>query len=244
MAVSDANMIIRFFDMGYTPKTHDSTAWNGTSFGKWINDGNLPSEFFLLGDSAFRPGSTSLITPGTKNGTTTDYKYVQSRARMPVEQAFGVLMRTWGILWRPLEIDFYLRAPLMCALIHLHNLRMTRNSDSDGMHQTRFKRVNGEKIEEWGLPVTKRNKSGDIITETEWYDAPVLADDPDKGRVRKGLLRSRGGETFTDDPDAGGGTVSAKDVPHTPQSVQERMQSIQRDIELRGVARPAGSKHK
>ena len=49
------------------------------------------------------------------------YDYVQSSTRMPIECAFGILVRRWGLLWRPLEIRFDRRAAVVGACIRLHN---------------------------------------------------------------------------------------------------------------------------
>ena len=51
-----------------------------------------------------------------------DFDYYQSSARMPIECAFGILVRRWGILWRPLEMRFDRRAAVAGACMRLHNL--------------------------------------------------------------------------------------------------------------------------
>ena len=60
-----------------------------------------------------------MATPG--GGSNCDC--VQSSMRTPIECAFGISIRTWGVLWRPLEVDFKKRAPLVSALISRHNVR-------------------------------------------------------------------------------------------------------------------------
>lgn len=171
MAASDADMMIRFWDMRYSPKTHDSTAWKGYKLGAWVEAGHLTHPFCFLGDKAFRPGSASLLTPGTTNGTTDVYKYVQSRGRMPAEQYFGVLLRTWGVLWRPLEVKFERRAPLISALINLHNIRRTGGAalDVQGGHDIRH--VDGK--EQWGIR-QRAKKNGTVQSTVVWHDAPVV----------------------------------------------------------------------
>lgn len=179
MAVSDADMVIRFWDMKFTPKCHDSTAWNGTKLGAWVAAGNLPHPFCFLGDKAFRPGSASLLTPGTNAGTTDAYKYVQSRGRMPAEQCFGILMRTWGILWRPLEVRFPRRAPLVSALIHLHNFRRSTGAPINiaGGHEIRYHKGR----QQWGIKQQKRvgrkGANDEIKTFINWVDSPTFDED-------------------------------------------------------------------
>ena len=50
--------------------------------------------------------------------------------RMPIECAFGILVMTWGCLWRALSVKFERRAPLISALIILHNLRVDARAPS------------------------------------------------------------------------------------------------------------------
>ena len=40
---------------------------------------------------------------------------------MTVEQSFGVLVQTWGILWKPLRVKFTGRADVVNAVFRLHN---------------------------------------------------------------------------------------------------------------------------
>lgn len=160
--------------MAYTPKCHDSTAWAGSDLGSWVNGGGLPWPFCFSGDSAFRPGCAGLLTPGTSSSTTDVFKYVQSRGRMPVEQAFGILVKVWGILWRDLSVHHERRAPLVSALIHLHNIRQSAGAslDIEGGHQVQFR--NGK--QEWGLAQRKEIRE-EWVTETVWTQAPKIDKD-------------------------------------------------------------------
>ena len=56
-----------------------------------------------------------------------DFDYYQSSARMPIECAFGILVRRWGVLWRPLEMRFDRRAAVAGACMRLHNYCIDRN---------------------------------------------------------------------------------------------------------------------
>ena len=59
-----------------------------------------------------------MIVPGGNS----DFDFYQSSNRMVIERAFGVLVRRWGVFWRPLEVAFDRRAPLIGAAMKLHNL--------------------------------------------------------------------------------------------------------------------------
>ena len=41
---------------------------------------------------------------------------------MKIEQSFGILVPTWGILWKPLGVGFAGRTDMIVALFHLHNV--------------------------------------------------------------------------------------------------------------------------
>ena len=50
---------------------------------------------------------------------------------MPIECAFGILVRRWGLLWRPLSMRFDRRAPVVCAIIRLHNFCIDERIEDD-----------------------------------------------------------------------------------------------------------------
>jgi hypothetical protein len=85
-----------------------------------VEAGDLPYPFFLNGDSAFTV-SPSMITPSNNDPTLDDFDFYQSSNRMAIECAFGILIRRWGVLWRKLRQRFDRRAPLIGALMRLHN---------------------------------------------------------------------------------------------------------------------------
>lgn len=117
IAICDAARRFTYYSMTMAGTTHDSLAWSTSSLGSKVKDGELPSPFFLNGDNAFSL-SNSMIVP---SGVDTNFDYIQSSCRMPIECAFGMLIRRWGILWRPLEVQFSRTAPLIGCLMRLHN---------------------------------------------------------------------------------------------------------------------------
>ena len=124
MAMCDVERRILWYDIGHAPQTHDSLAFSGTPLGQRVARGDLPSPFFINGDSAFA-ASPSMVTPSGETGHD-DYNYHQSANRMPIECAFGILVRRFGIFWRPLSMRFNRRAPVVGACIRLHNLCISR----------------------------------------------------------------------------------------------------------------------
>lgn len=47
-------------------------------------------------------------------------------SRFRVCAAFGMLIRRFGVFWRPLEVKFKRRAPLIAAIMRLHNYCIDR----------------------------------------------------------------------------------------------------------------------
>eukprot|EP00904_Undaria_pinnatifida_P010124 jgi/Undpi1/6241/HiC_scaffold_20.g08725.m1 len=83
----------------------------------------LRDGYYIFGDSAY-PLSDKLLTcyPGTGLGPELrSFSFHLSQLRIKVEQAFGILVQIWGILWKPLRISFDRRAKPIRALFHLHN---------------------------------------------------------------------------------------------------------------------------
>lgn len=116
MAICDADRRFLWFDMSCTPTTHDSLAWLTTELGQIFERGELPNPFFLLGDSAFTC-TLSMISPGKDD----DFNFEHSSLRINIECAFGQLIRRWGLLWKPLEMEFKKRTGVIGCCIRLHN---------------------------------------------------------------------------------------------------------------------------
>eukprot|EP00965_Chrysotila_dentata_P175570 5796127-Pleurochrysis_carterae.AAC.1 len=125
IAICDAKRRFTYYDMNKAPTTHDSMAWASSPLGVKFANGELPQPFFINGDAAFSL-SNSLITPsGLKELDAFDFE--QSSQRMPIECAFGILVRRWGILWRDLEVRFDRRTLLIAVCMKLHNFCIDNN---------------------------------------------------------------------------------------------------------------------
>ncbi len=101
----------------------------------------LPAGYFINADAAFNNGPHVVVPTGKKEHATFDH--IQSAVRMPVDCAFGILIRRWRILWRilwrPLEMRFNMRTQTIGACMRLHNFCIDKriglgptSFDSDG----------------------------------------------------------------------------------------------------------------
>jgi hypothetical protein len=101
-AMCDANRRFTFVSVKAAGSTHDSTAMAMSWLGKTITDGAFPRG---LCDDAYKGGEQMLVLwPGKDLGCKKDsYNYWQSRMRIEIECAFGVLVRKWLLLGRGIE---------------------------------------------------------------------------------------------------------------------------------------------
>jgi hypothetical protein len=105
-------------------RTADSLAFRGTSLGQRVLQEMLPAGFFLVGDAAYTL-TNSLLTPIAGKlasiGVYADsYNFHLSQLRINIECAFGILVRRWGVLWRPLECSFFKMPHVVLCCMRLH----------------------------------------------------------------------------------------------------------------------------
>ena len=143
LAVCDAKYNFIFADVGQYGSNNDSSVLANSEIGyaMEMNTLNIPEPdviegierkipYFLLGDEIF-PLNTWLMRPypGHLPEAEQIYNYRQSRSRLPIENAFGILAVRWRIFQRAIigsveNIQFY-----VLAALSLHNyLRQTENS--------------------------------------------------------------------------------------------------------------------
>ena len=67
-----------------------------------------------------------MLIPDADVNNYDNYNFEQSSNRMHIECAFGLLVNKWAILWKPLDIKFIRRVPLINACFHLHNFCIDR----------------------------------------------------------------------------------------------------------------------
>lgn len=122
LGISDLNGRFLMFTVNHPGSTHDSLAWQSCALKLRIDAGELPEQFFLIGDEAFQCTEQMLSPyPGQGIGRWPDsFNYHLSKCRQSIERAFGMLVRRWGVLQRKLACDFE-RWPLVavvCAKLH------------------------------------------------------------------------------------------------------------------------------
>ena len=151
-AIADVDRRILWFNMSYVGTTHDSLAFEGTALGQAVYNGELPAPYFLGADNAYVQ-TDSVIGPGGGS----DYDFEQSSNRMTVECTFGILVRRWGVLWRPLEFDPDRRTAVISACIRLHNFCTEERLDTTDLED---------------LPIDAHGRVE--VSEGRWRQEPVF----------------------------------------------------------------------
>ncbi|CAN0398877.1 unnamed protein product, partial [Ectocarpus fasciculatus] len=138
MAGVDSDCRFQMLSCKSPGSTNDSIAWEYTSVFASLH--KLPPEYYIIGDEGFVNIETCLTPyPGKNLQPYYDsFNYHLSRMRQNVERAFGILVRKWGIFWRPLVCSHCRWAPIITAASKLHNFcidarlkKMKSINDSD-----------------------------------------------------------------------------------------------------------------
>jgi hypothetical protein len=104
--------------------THDIVAWQTSSFHTALQANQLDNRYYCIGDEAFTTTDQMLSPwPGRGLGRWKDsFNYWLSHSRQAIERAFGMLVRRWGILWRPLICSYERWSLVIMTVMKLHNL--------------------------------------------------------------------------------------------------------------------------
>jgi len=117
--------------------------------------------------------------PGKNLGKAKDtFNFYQSKTRIHIEQAFGILVRRWGILWRRLECSMKHWSLIVLCCMKLHNVCIDYKLKHEHPFQAR---------QQFGLHSTR----GDNVTDGELN---FLAQQEVAEAWDEGVIRRRGRE--------------------------------------------------
>lgn len=120
-ATCDANYRFSMISIIAPGAANDWSAWNRSALAKATM--RLPDGYHIIGDAAY-PISEKLLTPYPGKNLPQDqdsFNFHLSQLRVKIEQSFGILVSTWGILWKPLSVAFSGRSDVIVAVFRLHN---------------------------------------------------------------------------------------------------------------------------
>lgn len=143
-AFCDAYGIFRVFEVRWPGSTNDITAYKQTELYQKYCDGKIPDGYHFVLDEAYSSiNGPSHLTPFSKSQLRKAYRksedeylklkafnFILSSQRITIERAFGMLVRKWGILWRPLEhsLQTNILITFVCAKLHNYCLRSWKAS--------------------------------------------------------------------------------------------------------------------
>lgn len=143
LAVCDAKYKFTFVDVGQYGSNNDCAVLNNSKIGEGLERGTLnipPAEviegideempYYLLGDEIF-PLEPYLMRPYASSQPEPEqiFNYRQSRARLTIENSFGILVARWRIFEVPIQAKPSNVISFVMACLSLHNyLRLTENS--------------------------------------------------------------------------------------------------------------------
>ena len=162
--------------------TNDWVAWNRSALCKAVS--RLSKAFQILGDSAY-PISDQLLTPypgeNLHSGEDT-FNFHPSQLRVKIEQNFGILVSQWGILWRPLWVQFAGRTDLAAALFHLHNF--LRDEKVKPIHMSEE-----DEESEKGRPALTQERTLPLLWETAMPAPSRSGETPARAAMRDVLMQ-------------------------------------------------------
>jgi hypothetical protein len=156
-AMCDASYRFSFVSAVAPGCTHDSVAFRMSAFSDLLKSGALARDYWIAGDEAY-VCAEGLLTPhsGRNISVAKDcFNYWHSSARIFIEQAFGILVSRWGILWRPLHTSVSNSTLIIVSLAKLHNFI----------------------IDEGGMPHVPRPSGADCSGHQEPADNAILIQD-------------------------------------------------------------------
>jgi DDE superfamily endonuclease len=115
--------------------THDSLAFSVSALWESLANSSLPDGYWIAGDEAYNC-SDSLLTPWPSSVAKTDvakdaFNFYQSSLRIHIEQAFGQLVRRFGILWKPIQFSIHSVHAIVHACMCIHNFIIDQREVDD-----------------------------------------------------------------------------------------------------------------
>jgi len=124
-AVADSDYRFTYCSLKCVSSTHDSLSYSVSDLSTFLRNGGLPRGFWIAADDAYECTET-LITPVPRRrapiwSLEDSFNFYHSSLRMHVEQAFGILVARWGILWTPLRFDLHRATRVVDVALRLYN---------------------------------------------------------------------------------------------------------------------------
>jgi hypothetical protein len=113
--------------------SNDQFVWNLCELNHRIQQGQMPGKYFIIADEGL-VCTNYLLTPYSGRRLSVEHdswNYHLSALRQCIERAFGILVKRWGIFWRPFEFDMVHWATVVSVCMKLHNICVTENGTAE-----------------------------------------------------------------------------------------------------------------
>jgi hypothetical protein len=133
-AFCDAFCMFRYFEISWPGSTPDITAYKQTELFRTFMQGVLNDYHMVLDEAYSSIGGDQHLTPFSKHQLRRalaksqtlycqmkTFNNILSGQRITIERAFGMLVRKWGILWRPLSYKTEINTKIVIVCAKLHN---------------------------------------------------------------------------------------------------------------------------
>ena len=142
--VCDSNLRFLHTHTGWPGSVHDARVFRTCALHTYLEAGNIPSEYHLLGDSAYAL-EKYMIVPYRDNGHLlpwqTNFNYVHSSTRVVIERAFGLLKGKFRRL-KKLEMHIIDKIPLIITgACVLHNFILIKEHPDINVELQEFNMV-------------------------------------------------------------------------------------------------------
>ncbi|XP_011861155.1 PREDICTED: uncharacterized protein LOC105558199, partial [Vollenhovia emeryi] len=151
MALCDSKYCFTWVEVGDYGSLPDSSIFTSSALGKAMEEGSLnfpdPKQlpgtnvlvpYYFVGDEAF-PLRTDLMRPYPRRNLTSEanriFNYRLSRARLTIENAFGILASRWRVLRTALAHQPSNVESIILATVCLHNFIINREEHLQGFKQ-------------------------------------------------------------------------------------------------------------
>ena len=104
--------------------THDATGWAVSGIGRTIADEGIAGNYYIVADDAY-PNGEYILTPFPGDDLPDfkdNFNFFQSKARINIECAFGMLARRWCILWRRMDLVPEKASLVVMVCMKMHNV--------------------------------------------------------------------------------------------------------------------------
>jgi DDE superfamily endonuclease len=131
-AACDLNCRFVFLGVAGPGNLGDREAVNAVPLGDMIE--SLPGLFCVIGDCAYTPTEHFVAIFRGENAQlpiNDNFNFYASQLRIRIEMAFGLMVKKWGILHRPLSIKLRNVSKLIVVIGQLHNFCINAKSHSD-----------------------------------------------------------------------------------------------------------------